>query len=41
MKTIGRSDNNLPATEGPRSLEAMSRTAPMLASEVISSSGDR
>ena len=39
MKTIGRSDSNLPAIEGPRSLEAMSKAAPMLASEVIASSG--
>ena len=39
MNTIGGSDNNLPASERPRSLEAMTRVAPMLASDVIRSSG--
>ena len=39
MKTTGRSDSSLPTAEAPRSLEAMTSVAPMLASEVISSSG--
>ena len=39
MKTIGRIDEQLPAIESPRSLEAITITAPTLASDVISRSG--
>ena len=39
MNTIGHSDSIRPTSETPRSLEAMTSVAPILASEVISSSG--
>ncbi len=39
MNTIGDSESNRPTSETPRSLEAMTRVAPTLASDVIRSSG--